>query len=277
MLLSLAASEWMGLKKLTLAPSSLRIEGDNLKHLLPHFGKLLVSDIHAYDIRAYQQARISEACSPKTVNLEIGTLRAVLRRNGQWARLQPDVRMLPTRDDCGHALTEVEESALLKACLSSRSRSLYPAVVLALSTGMRYSEIRLLHWNQIDFGSATVTVGKSKTTTGTGRTIPLNGRALGALKLWASQFPARQPEEFVFLSERYGAAGNAFEACAYDTNPSKPISSWKVAWEAAKRLLEQPWKERDRAIRGRSPCACDSTISGTLLALECSKVVRPTR
>jgi hypothetical protein len=72
-------------------------------------------------------------------------------------------------------------------------------------------------------------------TTGTGRTIPLNSRALGALKMWASQFSARQPEQFLFPSERYGAAGDAFEACAYDTDPSKAISSWKVAWEAAKR------------------------------------------
>jgi len=230
-----AAAVWMELKSLTLAPSSLRIERDNLKHLLPHFGKLLLSDIQAQDIRAYQQARVSNGASPKTVNLEVGTLRAILRRNGLWARVQLDVRMLPTRDDCGHALADVEEVALLKACLNSRSRSLYPAVVLALSTGMRYSEIRLLRWGQIDFVAATVTVGKSKTTTGTGRTIPLNSRALGALKMWASQFPARQPEQFLFPSERYGAAGDAFEACAYDTDPSKPISSWKVAWEAAKR------------------------------------------
>src|SRR5215831_1975173 len=45
LLLSVAASEWTELKRLTLAPSSLRIERDNLKHLLPHFCKLLVSDI----------------------------------------------------------------------------------------------------------------------------------------------------------------------------------------------------------------------------------------
>jgi integrase len=230
-----AVEVWMKLKSLTLAPSSLRIERDNLKHLIPHFGKLLLSDIQAHDIRAYQHARISNGASPKTVNLEVGTLRAILRRNGLWARVQLDVRMLPTRDECGHALTEVEEVALLKACLNSRSRSLYPAVVLALSTGMRYSEIRLLRWSQIKFEAGTVTVGKSKTTTGTGRTIPLNAGASGTLRMWASQFPARQPDQFLFPSERYGASGDAFEACAYDTDPSKPLSSWKVAWEAAKR------------------------------------------
>jgi integrase len=257
LLLSVAAGQWMELKNLTLAKSSLRIERDNLKHLLAHMGKLLVSDVRAQDISAYQHARLSEGASPKTVNLEVGTLRAILKRNRQWAQLQPDVRMLPTRDDCGHALTDLEEAALLKACLNSRSRSLYPAVVLALSTGMRYSEIRLLRWSQIDFTAATVTVGKSKTDTGSGRTIPLNSRALGTLKLWASQFPSRRPEQFVFPSERYGAAGDVFEAYAYDTDPSKAISSWKVAWKAAKRRaaagLEEkhPDDKEERSLRAR--------------------------
>src|SRR5262249_171456 len=101
-------------------------------------------------------------------------------------------------------------------------------------------------WSQIDFGVATVTVGKSKTMTGTGRTIPLNSRVLGVLKLWASQFPSRRPEQFVFPSERYGAAGDGFEAYAYDTDPSKPIRAWKTAWEAAKRRT-------GAALQGKEP------------------------
>jgi len=52
--------------------------------------------------------------------------------------------MLATLDDVGHAITADEEAALLSACLKSRSRCLYPAVMVALNTGMRYSEIRLL-------------------------------------------------------------------------------------------------------------------------------------
>jgi integrase len=41
--------------------------------------------------------------------------------------------------------------------------------MLALNTGMRYSEIRLLQWKDVDFSSQILTVGKSKTQTGTGR------------------------------------------------------------------------------------------------------------
>ena len=57
--------------------------------------------------------------------------------------------MLATRDDIGKALTVDEESALLSCCLTSRSRGLYPAVMLALNSGMRYSEIRLLRDNVV--------------------------------------------------------------------------------------------------------------------------------
>jgi integrase len=177
-LFSVAADEWLVLKRLTLASSSQRIERDNLKHLRPKFEKRLVTDIQARDVSRYQQARLAEGAAPKTINLEIGTLRAILRRHRVWAEIQQDIRMLPTVDDVGHAITPEEEAALLTACLQSRCRCLYVAVMLALNTGMRYSEIRLLCWRQVDFMAKVLVVGKSKSPTGTGRAIPLNSRIL---------------------------------------------------------------------------------------------------
>ena len=80
-LFSVAADEWLVLKGLTLAASSQRIERDNLKHLRPHFEQRLITDIQAKDVSRYQQARLAEKASPKTINLEVGTLRAILRRH----------------------------------------------------------------------------------------------------------------------------------------------------------------------------------------------------
>jgi integrase len=54
-------------------------------------------------------------------------------------------------------------------------------VVIALNTGLRDSEIRFMQWRQIDFFKQLLTVGKSKTAEGTGRTIPLNSELLKAL------------------------------------------------------------------------------------------------
>jgi len=48
------------------------------------------------------------------------------------------------------------------------------------------------------------------------------------------QFPERKPTDYVFPSERYGASGDDFTACAYKTDPTKPIGRWKEAWETAR-------------------------------------------
>jgi integrase len=233
-LLSVASGEWLELKRATLAPRSVTIENTNLAHLLPEFGRKLVCDIDARDIARYQQRRIDGWASPKTINLEIGTLRAILKRFGQWARVQPDVKMLATRDDIGRAITPVEESALLQACGKSRSRSLVPFVTLAIETGARYGVIRTLQWGSVDFENRCLQWGKDKTASGTGRVIPLSQRAMAALSFWAAHFPEREPGHYVFSAERYGAAGDQFCAKAYGIDPARPIGSIKEAWEAAK-------------------------------------------
>ena len=59
--------------------------------------------------------------------------------------------------------------------------------MLALNTTMRESEIRTLRWNQVDFLKRIITVGKSKTSAGTGRPIPINAELFSTLaehKTW---------------------------------------------------------------------------------------------
>ncbi|MBI2818629.1 MAG: tyrosine-type recombinase/integrase [Acidobacteria bacterium] len=239
MLFSFAAEAWLKSKTAHLSPRSVIIERANLKHLAPAFGKLLLCDVTADTIGAYQARRLKEKASPKTINLEVGTVRAILRKHRMWAAIQPDVRVLPTREDIGRALSPAEETALLQACGESRSRSLLPAVTLALSPAMRASEIRLLRWNQIDLARRTVIVGKSKSAAGTGRQLPLNDRAAKVLEFWACLFPDRQPEHYIFSSEKYGGTGEeetfGFRGSVpYDTDPEKPIGHWKEVWEAAR-------------------------------------------
>lgn len=259
LLLSVAADEWLDLKKATLAPRSVKIEQANLAHLLPELGRKLICDLDARDVARYQQARLNEAASPKTVNLEVGTMRAILKRSGQWARLQPEVRMLPTRDDVGRAVTPEEETALLQACSQSRSRSLVPFVTRAIETGARYGTIRTLLWGNVDFENRCLKWGKDKTEAGTGRIVPLSQRAVAALSFWATHFPERKPEHYVFPSERYGAGGDEFSPKAYHVDPSKPIGSIKEAWEAARlraaRILKGETEETESKEK-IAPLAC---------------------
>ncbi len=234
-LFSAGAKDWLTVKTPHWSVKTAAIERNCLAHLLPVFGDRLVTDIEAINISRYQQARLVEGAAAKSINLEVGTLRAVLRHFRVWADLQPDIRMLPTTETVGRALSTEEERRLLTGCGASRSRSLLPAVALALNTGMRYSEIRLLKWEQIEFVGRTVTVGRTKTKAGSGRVIPLNDRITAILQFWAGQFPNRQAEHYVFPREAYGGATNAFTPFTHHTEPTVPIGSWKTAWQGARK------------------------------------------
>ena len=192
-------------------------------------------DIEGSDITKYQKARLAQGAANRTVNIEVAMLRQVMRKGGAWERLQADVSMLPERQDVGRALSTEEETRLLLECRRSRSRILLPFVVMALETGARFNTIRTLQWGNIDLANRCLKFGKDKTAAGTGRTVPLNKRAVEVLTFWAQEFPKRSPEHYVFPAERVGAAGDGFDAKVYDTDPTSPVGSIKEGWEAAKR------------------------------------------
>lgn len=90
----------------------------------------------------------------------------------------------------------------------------------------------------IDFANEAIRVGKSKTAHGTGRAVSLNRRALDTLRTWAAQFPDRKPAHYVFPSERVGFSGNDEMPSVFATDPTTPISSWKVAWTTARNTAD---------------------------------------
>ncbi len=242
-LLSTAAERWKQSKQLKWSPKMASIVRYSIGHLLPVLGKKLLVDIEARDIARYQVERIAEGASNRTVNIEVGMLRQIMRKYGAWGRIQSDVTMLPERQDVGCALTAEQESSLLVECGRSPSRALLPFVALALETGARYNTIRILQWANIDFANRCLKFGKDKTASGTGRTVPLNQRAVETLKFWAQEFPARRPSHFVFPSERYGLHGQkgtfGGTVQVYDYDPDKPVGTIQSAWESAKKRTQR--------------------------------------
>jgi integrase len=247
-LLSVAAKEWQEVKEAKWSPKMKLIGKYALEHLLPEMGRKLLVDISASDIAKYQKVRLNEGASNRTINIEVGVLRQIMKKHGAWERVKAsedwkDVGMLKERKDAGRALTAAEESMLILECGRSASRSLLPFVVLLLETGARYNTIRTLQWGQIDFANRRLKIGKDKTEAGTGRKVPLSSRAIETLNLWASQFPERKPAHFVFPSESYGLHGEegkfGGEVKVYEYNPAKSVGTIKTAWQSAKKRTQR--------------------------------------
>lgn len=78
-------------------------------------------------------------------------------------------------------LSDDERGRLLEACKKSKSKFLYPIVVLAISTGMRHGELINLRWPDIDLTNGMVTLNKTKN--GEIRSVPLTSHALEQIKL----------------------------------------------------------------------------------------------
>lgn len=230
-----AAEEFLAAKTGTVAPKTLAILIRSVQRLNKFLGPRMLHEITASDVKKLQTLRLAEGAAPRYANMEIEALRGILRRNGLWEAVRPDVSMLKPTEEIGIALSEEEMDRLLDECRKSQSRNLYPAVFLALSTGMRLDEVRLLRWMQIDFRQKAVTVGRSKTEAGRRRKIALNRLAITVLQEFADLFPDRESNHYVFPTERCAGFGPDGQLLYYNRDPAKPIGSWKTAWNAVRR------------------------------------------
>jgi integrase len=265
-LFSLAAADWIKTRT-SIAPSTERSYKLAISQLTADFGKQLLCDVSADDLAAYQARRKRDGVSNRTVNLELGVLRSILRRYRMWEPIAADVDFLKESASPGRALSHDEETRLLEAASKSRCRSLYPVIMLAINTGMRASEIRGLAWAQVDFLASAVIVGKSKTAAGSGRVIPLNPRAVAVLEHWRAVFTDARPEHYVFPHEKYGLAGNDRKLCAYEIIPTEPMHRWKVAWESARKSANVSCRFHDLRHTFISRLAESQASDSTVMAL----------
>ena len=265
-LFSLAAADWLKTRT-SLAASTERSYKPAISQLTKDFGKQLLCDLSREDLAAYRTRRKREGVSNRTVNLELGVLRSILRRYRMWEAIAADVDFLKECPSPGRALTADEEARLFDAASKSRCRSLYPVIMMAINTGMRASEIRGLTWGQVDFFASTLTVGKSKTAAGTGPLIQLNPRAVAVLTHWRGLFPRCRGRTLVFPHEKYGFPGNDRKLCAHEIIPREPMQRWKVAWESARKAANASCRFHDLRHTFISRLAESQALDSTVMAL----------
>lgn len=124
--------------------------------------------------------------SPATVVRYLAALShafTIAVREWGWLEDSPMRKVSKPRESRGKVrfLEEDELSRLFEACKQSSNKFLYPVVLLAVSTGMRYSEIMNLIWSDIDFGRKRIILHETKN--GERRAVPIAGPAFEHLLL----------------------------------------------------------------------------------------------
>jgi integrase len=267
-----AAKDYLLEREAHWSPKTQVLHATSLSHLQHYFGRLLLNEITAEHISRYQRERKKEGASNRTINIEVWLVRLVLRKVKLWSRISDEVRMLKERVEVGRQLSDDEIRRLLKACKESRSRGLYTAVLTSIHTGLRSQELRLLRWRQVDLIEGTITVGKSKTRGGEGRLVYLSGSAVQTLQEWRSQFLDTQPGDAVFPRERYGLKGKkgtfGGQVVPFKTFRDQPVSSFKTAWQTAKKSagVECRWHDLRHSCASRMAAggATDQTLQALL-------------
>jgi len=160
-------------------------------------GALSLAQVDASRIADCRDKLTDEGRTPATANRYMAALSHCLtyaKKDLQWITSNPCldvrkgkesrgvVRFLSNDElnNAGKVIVEGERTRLLKACKASPCKMLYPAVLLAMSTGMRRGEQFSLTWGQVDLKTGRIIIEDTKN--GERRTVVATGPALDELK-----------------------------------------------------------------------------------------------
>jgi len=220
-----AVTAYLEERKPHVAERTMQFEKERLAPLSKHFGEKPLLRFKAEDVTGYQTARLSVGISGRTVNMETGVLRRMLKRAKVWNAISEDVKALPERQGAVGKVLPADLKRMLFETAASKPEWMvaHCAAVLAVSTTCRGVEIKNLRWQDVDLFTRVADIRRSKTAAGH-RSIPLNGDAMAALARLLERARAHgcsEPAHYVFPS------------CEHLTlDPSRPQKSWRTAWRA---------------------------------------------
>ena len=148
------------------------------------------------DEKKRAEPREPRRISPAAVNRYLAILSAILHHahEREWIAAVPHVPMFKVEKRAVPMLTADKVSTLLRA-LPDHLRAM---AVLALSTGLRQANVRLLRWDQVDLAARVARVPPSAAKAGETITAPLSDDAIEVLQ---SQLGAHATYVFVWRGE----------------------------------------------------------------------------
>jgi integrase len=167
----------------------------SLANVLPRLGARNVRQVTVEGVQSYRQERLDEGTSPQTINMEVGTLGAMLRWGVKPANLigsNPLADLRPLRHDHpkeGRALSP-EEVARLLAASPPPWRDVWYAFLV---TGMRKMELATLTFGDIDREARELIVRSTIAKGRRERRIPIEGGLWEILSKQEAGRADRQP------------------------------------------------------------------------------------
>ena len=196
-----------------------------------------LSEINAWLVERWRAKRLKGKRKPRTVNKDLGYLRALLGRAQGWGFIEagehPLRQVKATREDRSKKVRFLspEEETRLRSALETRAEGIRqardrhnewlrerdheprldlrtityvdfvaPLVLLVANTGIRRGEAFHLSWGDINFEHTTLTVTGAVAKSAQTRHIPLNSEALEVLRTWKNQASHAKDGDLVFPS-----------------------------------------------------------------------------
>jgi len=179
------------------------------KWIVPRWGSYLLASIKAVEVEQWlSQVERSPSTRAKLRNIMSVLFNHARRHDLFQANPIQFVRQSAKRRKAPDVLTPAEVQALLHA-LPPR---VHVMVLLAVSTGLRQSELFGLKWKDIDFAGAQISVTRSIVqqvvgickTEASQKPVPMHPHLARALRQEAARTCYRRPEDWVFASPRSG-------------------------------------------------------------------------
>ena len=222
-----AVDDYLKAKKATAnTERAIEFDRERLEVVKRVLGDVKLSAITPRTIEGFQAKRRLEGAGNRTVNMDIGALRQVLKRFKQWRRLEDDVKMLTESggEPIGRVLTNKEQERLLKTAEDNPEwEHVWCAAQLAANTSMRGVEVKHVRRKDFDAEKRVVHIRASKNETSK-RVIPLNDSAFDAVQRMvkrADTLGHTEPHHYLWCASQH-----------HKLDPTQPASKWDTAWRA---------------------------------------------
>ena len=214
-----------------VSASTIRLERDAMKQVFRHMGTARLGTLTPDSLTRYVVSRKGEGIANRTINIEIGVLRRILKRHKLWVRIGEDYRTLPERHDIGRALSPEQELRLFEVASSRPEWNVaFWISLVAANTTAGGIELRNLRIGDADLETRMlyVRVGKNRFRV---RAIPLNQTATWAIEQLLSRahaLGALSPEHYIIPRRVNGTQ--------FDVTQPPSRWAWRTAW---RKLTEQ--------------------------------------